>query len=92
MEIKRNEKGNIEFTSEEFATFLCEIGSEITTKLYDELNKRITLEEATKNIIIDMKLDEPQFYEEASERFNPFLCYKSVISRNGFVINAIIGG
>ncbi len=31
MEIKRNEKGNIEFTPEEFVSFLCESGTRLQT-------------------------------------------------------------
>lgn len=85
MKIKRNERGNIEFTPEEFADFLCEISYGITSKLNAELVKHITIEEATNAIIKDLSYIEPKLYEEASKNFNPFL-YDKPIFRNGTLL------
>lgn len=90
MTVKRNEKGNIEFTPEEFANFLCEIGNEITAKLHAEFARHITIEEATKAIIKDMGYIEPKLYEEASEHLNPFLYDKPILRNKSLVIKAKI--
>ena len=86
MKIKRNEKGNIEFTPEEFVSFLCEIGNEITAKLQAEFVRHITIQEATNAVMKDMGIVEPKLYEEISRPFNPYL-FKQKAFNERLVVN-----
>lgn len=90
MEIKRNEKGNIEFTPEEFANFLCEIGNEITDKLNSRITEHIAITEAANAIIKEMDYIKPEQYRETSENFNPLLYDKPILRNKSLVIKAKI--